>query len=178
MFHWMNLICLEDQIPFIVNEVKICFLFISFSKKYLFIPVSWPPFLVSLFLLFFFRTTHDDSRAHVIFSLILFLSWCVWNCLISVRGSGKHRVPGKMCESSSCPNPNTTSEEETLHMWLHERKRRTSGEKTTHEWKYHVPPSHIPHSSSEKMSFSKKKAVICKLLRTVHTLYIVLILYK
>lgn len=47
---------------------------------------------------------------------------------------------------SSCPNPNTTSEEETLHMWLHERKRRTSGEKTTHEWKYHVPPSYPTQS--------------------------------
>lgn len=156
-----------------------CFFFISFSKKYIFILVSWPSFLVSLFLLFFFRTNNDDSCAHVIFPPILFLSWCVWNCLISVRGSDKHRVPGKMCESSLPPV--------LIQTQLQRKRRSTCGcmkgnaeprVKRQHTSENITSLHLIPHSPSEKNFFQKKKAVICKLLRTMHPLYIVLVFYS
>jgi len=46
---------------------------------------------------------------------------------------------------SSCPNPNTTSEKETLHMWLHERKRRNLGWKDNTRMKT-ARPSILSHT--------------------------------
>lgn len=107
------------------------------------------------------------------FFSILFLSWCVWNCLISVRGSGKHRVPGKMCASSLPPV--------LIQTQLQRKRRSTCGcmkgnaeprVKRQHTNENITSLHLIPHSPSEKISFSKRKAVICKRLRIVHPLNI------
>ncbi len=132
MLHWMNMICLEEiwgrQIPFIINwYISIC-------------PNNFPYFLAFC---------HDCHFWFPSFCLFLHHPWWLQcSCHLFLF----HSLPLMVfvefqwrCASSLppvLPNPNTTSEEETLHMWLHERKRRTSGEKTTHEWKYHVPLSY------------------------------------
>jgi len=73
---------------------------------------------------------------------------------------------------SSCPNPNTTSEKETLHMWLHERKRRNLGWKDNTRMKT-ARPSILSHTVPLKTNlFQLKASHICKRLRSVHPFYI------
>lgn len=139
-----------------------------YSSRRLFnlFPLSWTAlFSVNLLSTVFFPRYTSMPMS---LSCLLFLSQCVWNCLIFARGLGKHGSRENVWDlTSSCSpvlaNPNTTSEEETLHMWLHERKRRTSGEKTTYEGKYHISPSHPAQFLWTKTSLLRKEMAVMQM---------------